>query len=278
MIERFAQFPKALADRTRRATLAGVPALIAHPDWKSRAPVMLWMHGRTVSKELDPGRYLRWIRAGIAAVALDLPGHGERFDAELQKPERVLDIVARMLPEIDLVVDALADPAWHDILDFDRMGLGGMSAGGMAALRRLCEGHDFACAAVECTTGWLEGLFLPGEAGGGRPPWNLSGDLQRLKDLDPMSHLPGWNPLPVLLLSTQTDRLVPFATVTRFVDRLREHYAAKGADPSLAELQSWRDTGAPEEHAGFGRFGNDAKNAQVEFLRAHLVRRPTDPA
>lgn len=271
MIERFAQFPKALADRTRRVTLAGVPAIVAHPDWKTQTPVMLWMHGRTVSKELDPGRYLRWIRSGIAAVALDLPGHGERFDAELQRPERVLDIVARMLPEIDHVVDALAAPQWHDLLHFDRMGIGGMSAGGMTALRRLCDGHDFRCAAVECTTGWLEGLFLPGEAGGGRPPWNPAGDRIQLDQLDPIRHLDGWIPLPLLLLAAETDRLVPFETVTQFVERLRAHYAANGADPALVRLQTWRDTGAPDEHAGFGKYGNDAKNAQVEFLRVNLL-------
>jgi len=34
------------------------------------------MHGRTANKELDPGRYLRLIRAGIAVCAIDLPGHG----------------------------------------------------------------------------------------------------------------------------------------------------------------------------------------------------------
>lgn len=271
MIERFAQFPKALAERTRRVTLAGVPALIAHPDWKTRTPVMLWMHGRTVSKELDPGRYLRWIRAGIAAVALDLPGHGERFDPDLQRPERVLDIVARMLPEIDHVVDALAAPQWHDLLDFDRMGIGGMSAGGMTVLRRLCEGHDFRAAAVECTTGWLEGLFLPGDAGGGRPPWNFAGDRRRLDELDSSRHLEGWVPVPFLLLASETDRLVPFATVSRFVDRLRAHYTARGADPAWVRLHTWKNTGAPDEHAGFGKFGNDAKNAQVEFLRAWIV-------
>ena len=27
-------------------------------------PTIIWIHGRTVSKELDPGRYLRWLRAG----------------------------------------------------------------------------------------------------------------------------------------------------------------------------------------------------------------------
>ena len=42
-------------------------------------------------------------------------------------------------------------------------------------------------------------------------------------------------------------------------------------DPSLIELKTWPTTGAPNEHIGFGRFSNDAKNAQTDFLRRHLM-------
>src|SRR5690606_4692968 len=114
---RFAELPSSLAKQTRFETLAkgpteGVPALLAHPDWSAPAPTVLWMHGRTVSKELDPGRYLRWIRAGIAAVALDLPGHGDRYSALMHKPENTLRVVEQMLGEVDHVVEALRDPRW----------------------------------------------------------------------------------------------------------------------------------------------------------------------
>jgi hypothetical protein len=93
--------PSALraASRSTRLSDHDVPALLAHPDWEGgeRVPLVLWMHGRTVTKEIDPGRYLRWIRAGIGACAVDLPGHGERFDAALQEPERTLDVVLGMV-------------------------------------------------------------------------------------------------------------------------------------------------------------------------------------
>src|SRR5262245_11172372 len=81
MIERFSQMPSALRANARWQRLgpSDIPALLVHPDWNSGqpAPMVLWMHGRTVNKELDPGRYLRWMRAGIGACAVDLPGHGE---------------------------------------------------------------------------------------------------------------------------------------------------------------------------------------------------------
>ncbi|GJQ30852.1 MAG: hypothetical protein HBSAPP03_27360 [Phycisphaerae bacterium] len=265
MIPRFAQFPKALAERTRRVTLAGVPAIIAHPDWATPAPTVIWMHGRTVSKEIDPGRYLRWIRAGIAAVALDLPGHGERFDAKLQHPDRVLDVVERMLGEIDHVIDALAAPEFERVVDLERLGVGGMSAGGMVTLRRLCEGHDFVAAAVEGTTGWLERLF--GDEAPSRGPWNVAEKSEQLARLDPVRHLAGMRPVPMLLLSTTTDRMVPYDAVTGYLDAVRAHYAARGADPGLIRHRAWANTGAPDEHAGFGRFGNDAKNEQTAFLQ-----------
>lgn len=267
MHERFGAFPRALAERTRTLRLAGVPALIAHPDWKTPAPVMVWMHGRTVSKELDPGRYLRWVRAGIAAVALDLPGHGERFDAALQPPDRTLDVLEQMLGEVDAVTDALAAREYEGVLDVGRMGLGGMSAGGMVALRRLCEGHEFSCAAVEGTTGWLEGLYLAG----GRTPWGATHDPARVRALDAMSRLSGWRPIPLLALHSRADEVVPVATQERFVEAVRARCVEAGADPGMVRLRTWEKTGAPWEHAGFGLVANDAKSEQVEFLTRCLV-------
>jgi alpha-beta hydrolase superfamily lysophospholipase len=229
------------------------------------------MHGRTVSKELDPGRYLRWIRAGIAAVALDLPGHGDRLDPDLQRPQRTLDVLDQMTREIDPVFDALASPDFANVLDLDRCGIGGMSAGGMATLRRLCDGHDFIAAAVECTTGWLERLYFPAD---GRTPWGVSHDRPRVMALDAMSHLSTFRPIPLLALHATTDQVVPFQTQQAFVDSLRTHYAHQGADPNTVRLHSWESTGAPSEHAGFGRFANDAKNLQVDFLAAALSATP----
>lgn len=275
MIERFAQFPESLARQTRRLTLAGVPAFVAHPDWSTPAPVMLWMHGRTASKELDPGRYLRWIRAGIAAVALDLPGHGERYDPSLQHPRATMDVITRMSGEIDAVVDALAAPGLGEVLDFSRMGIGGMSAGGMTTLRRLCEGHDFVCAAIEGATGAFEALYFPADAS--RPPWGVEQDRAKVAALDPSTHLEGFVPLPLLALHCEVDEVVPIDTLRSFLARLRERYIDAGADPALIQLKTWPETGAPNQHAGFGKFGNDAKNAQVEFLRRALAA-PARPA
>jgi len=259
-----------------------IPALLCHPDWVTPAPACIWMHGRTANKELDSGRYIRWLKAGIAAVAIDLPGHGERAgksgqwtvdsgtsgaEVGAEGSPRTLEVLAEMVREIDLVVEALADPVWQGVFDLDRLGIGGMSLGGMAALRRLCDPHQFRCAAVECTTGDLWGLYRPG----GPKPWGQEFAEELVAPLDPMRRLGEFRPLPLLALHSEADRIVPWPIQLGFLEKLRQHCAARGADPGLVEWHTWPTTGAPEEHSGFGRVGNDAKNIQTEFLRRWLV-------
>ncbi len=267
------ELPSDLARRTRTLRLgpALVPTLVAHPDWAGvggPSPVMLWMHGRTVNKELDPGRYLRWVRAGIAAVAIDLPGHGERADPALQAPDRVLDVLAMVLPEIDSVLAALAEPRFNGLFDLSRAGIGGMSLGGMATLRRLCDPNPFLCATVEATSGDLEAVV------GNR------GQLAQLPAssyaaLDPRRSLDTFRPLPMLALHSEADELAPVAAQRRFLELLRRRYTAAGADPGLIEFKTWPTTGAPQEHSGFGRVAHEAKTLQTAFLTRWLS--PTTP-
>jgi alpha-beta hydrolase superfamily lysophospholipase len=275
MIERFAQFPRSLAERAQSARFGEVPALLVHPNWQRPAPVMLWLHGRTVQKELDPGRYLRWMRAGIAACAIDLPGHGERKLDGWDHPDRTLDVLAQVIGELDGVLEGLASPKFAGFFDLDRVAIGGMSLGGMATLRRLCDPHPFVCAAVEATTGWLEGLYFPDTWNA--PPsvrrWPTLHDPARVRPLDALAHMETTRPIPVLALHSRADEVVAFEVQERYLDRLRTHYALKGHDPSVVELHTWASTGAPQEHSGFGRVAAEAKSLQVEFLTRWL--RPT---
>ena len=77
-----ARLPSSLQaiSETRRLGV-DVPSLVVRPEGvplggDGRIPFLLWMHGRTASKELDPGRYLRLARAGIgdAGILLVTPG------------------------------------------------------------------------------------------------------------------------------------------------------------------------------------------------------------
>ena len=273
MLDRFAKLPNSLKDNARTVRLnvgnrPTIPALLCHPDWVSPAPTMLWMHGRTANKELDSGRYIRWIKAGIAAVAIDLPAHGERALGQAEAPTgATLAILAQLITEIDHVVESLADPIWQGVFDLDRLGIGGMSLGGMAALRRLCDPHEFKCAAVECTTGDLWSLYRPD----GPRPWGQSFAEADIAPLDALRHVGNYRPIPLLALHSEADRIIPWPIERGFLDQLRTHYASAGADPMMVEVKTWPSTGAPEEHSGFGRVGNEAKNAQTEFLSRRLA-------
>ena len=225
------------------------------------------MHGRTASKELDPGRYLRWVRAGIAACAIDLPGHGERADARLQQAVQTIEVIARAIDELDTVVDALADPRWNGAFDTSRIAIGGMSAGGMVALARLCRPHRFVAAAVEGTAGNYDFMRARGL-------WNSP-----LADsLEPIRHVNQWRPIPLLALHSEADQWVPVSAIRTFTEALCPLYEAGGASPDLVELHTWPSTGAPNEHYGFGRVSNDAKNLQTQWLARVLADGPPGSA
>lgn len=269
MIPRFAKLPSSLDGKARTVRLGAagqIPALLVHPDWISCVPTVIWMHGRTASKELDAGRYVRWMKAGFAACAIDVPGHGERLDSRAEFSARTLDALAELIPEIDQVVESLADPIWQNAFDLDRLGLGGMSLGGMATLRRLCDPHPFICAAVESTTGDLGALY----AESGPRPWGNFFPPEVTDPLDPARHIAGFRPIPLLALHSESDRIIPAAQQRAFLDRLRLLYQQRGAATDLIEFHTWPETGAPEEHSGFGRVGNQAKNLQTDFLARNL--------
>ena len=232
-----------------------VPALLVHPHLDRAtgrvtrpAPVLVWMHGRTVNKELDPGRYLRLARAGIASCALDLPGHGERLDAALQEPSRTLEVVERMADELDDVVSDLDAAGEHAGC---RIAIGGMSAGGMAALVRLTRPHRFQAALLECTIGswrWQRNRAMF--------------DAVRVAAMDPFEHLANWQPIPLLALHNQGDEWIPVDGQREFIDAVR----ARTPDPSSVRFHVYGPTGAPNEHSGFGRMASDAKERGTAFL------------
>jgi alpha-beta hydrolase superfamily lysophospholipase len=255
MTSRIAHYPTSLRERSTLLRLGPAPALLVAPEKDGPAPLILWLHGRTVSKEIDSARYTRLMRAGIGVCALDLPGHGEREDAAYHPPEALPRILREAIAELDEVLDALRVAApW--VTD---LAIGGVSAGGMVALRRLGDPHPFRCGAVEGTAGDFararQGRFTEAALAG----------------LDPISRLDAWRPIPLLALHSEADEVVPVAAIRSFTDALRARYAAENVSPDLVKLVTWPRTGAPQEHLGFGKLAGEARQALVAFLTDHLA-------
>lgn len=254
MVDLRGSFPHSLRRHSRWMRLAGAPCVVMHPDHEDGSaallrdrPWVLWFHGRTVQKELDPGRYLRWLRAGIACVAVDLPGHGERADPALQDASAILRAIGQAVDEIDgVVAETIALGGFAP----ERIGIGGMSAGGMVSMVRLCRPHPFSGALLESTTGDWSDRFV-----------GVAWCEARARELDPSRHLEQWREIPVLAIHAERDEWVPIASQRRFLAALRQ----RAIHPDRIELLSFEETGAPFEHAGFGRMGAAAKDAGTAF-------------
>ena len=235
----------------------GVPCLVVRPAIEplggdaNGVPFLLWMHGRTAFKELDPGRYLRLARAGIGSCAIDLPGHGQRGSEEGMRAETVLENIEQAAEEIDGVVDALVSRGF----DPGRMAIGGMSMGGMVAMVRLCRPHGFRAAVLEASSG----------------NWRVQHQRQFFDHaaaarLDPIQHLDRWREIPVLAVHSRGDEWVDFDGQSAFLDELRR----RADRPEHIELMAFDETGAPHEHLGFAARTNEVKIREVEFLTRHL--------
>ena len=234
--------------------IAGVPTLLVRNDDKPR-PFILWMHGRTADKELDAGRYLRYVRRGINVCAVDMPGHGERHKEEFQEPERILEVIQAMVGELDDVLTGLGEIGGFDL---NNCAIGGMSAGGIAAIMRLLRAHPFQAVVLEATMGsWRTKRDHPIFSG-------LS-EVQ-FDDMNPVEHLQDWKEIPVLAFHNRHDQWIPYAAQFEFISAIQARYE----DPDIVEFVSFDHTGAPHEHMGFGRQAAFVKEVQVEFVARHL--------
>ena len=234
--------------------IGDMPTLLVRQDEQPR-PFILWLHGRTADKELDSGRYLRYVRRGINVCAVDLPGHGERFVSELQEPQRILEVIQTMVGELDGLLEGLGG---IDGFNMNKAAIGGMSAGGIASILRLLRSHPFKVVVLEASMGsWGEKRDHPMFSG-------LS--EEQFDALNPVENLDTWSNIPLLAFHNRHDQWIPYSAQSAFIQALKHRYD----DPNLVELVSFDHTGAPNEHMGFGRQSAFVKEVQVEFVARHL--------
>ena len=195
------------------------------------------------------------MRAGISICAVDLPGHGQRSVPEFQESNRVLEVVMQMVNELDDVTDAAIDELGADST---KIGIGGMSAGGMVTLARLCHPHPFVAASVEATSGnWKYQSKLP---------MLQATQAAAIASADPIDHLDQWTEMPIQAVHCQADEWVSYEGQLQFIQALKKRYQ----NPKLIEFDTYERTGALHEHVGFGQFSAEVKEHQRLFFLKHL--------
>ncbi len=255
MNERYQSLPSRLRTCTEAVEINEVPCLLVRKDDQPR-PFLFWMHGRTADKELDPGRYLRCVRRGLNVCAVDLPGHGQRFDETLQGRSSLLDIILQMAGEIDGVLAGLETRGGFDL---QRCAIGGMSAGGMIAITRLLQPHPFKALVLEATGGSWEPLL--------DTPFCEELNREAFRSINPVQNLAEWSDIPVIAFHSRHDSWIPYQVESEFIEAIR----MKSMNPNNIELISFDRTGAPDEHIGFGSESAFVKETQVEFLARHIM-------
>ena len=68
-------------------------------------------------------------------------------------------------------------------------------------------------------------------------------------------------------MHNRLDELIPHSVQSGFIGTLRDHFTTRDADPGLIEFKTFEETGAIQEHAGFGKHASEAKDLQLAFLK-----------
>jgi fermentation-respiration switch protein FrsA (DUF1100 family) len=87
-----------------------------------------------------------------------------------------------------------------------------------------------------------------------------------IRRLDPMANLRNWREIPLQAFHSRLDEWVTFEGQAAFIGAIRRRYH----DLSRIEFIVYDETGAPFEHAGFGKHAADAKEKQRDFYSRHL--------
>ena len=161
-----------------------------------------------------------------------------------------------MAEEIDEIINELAMTPYFDTTN---CAIGGMSAGGLATSYRLVLPHLFKAAILESTGGQWKYLH--------DNPFFSHLSADEIEAINPMNRIDGWRDIPVLAVHSKHDKRIPYATESDFIEALK----AKSNSPEEIELLSFDNTGAPEEHMGYGRESAFVKETEIEFLAKYLL-------
>lgn len=180
-----------------------VPGVLLLPAGPGPFPLVLLQHGAGGSKDADYLGPVRrpWAERGVAVASIDFPLHGERVSAKLgEQLFATLAAASRPSPDalglweefarqaatdLSRALDALAE---RPEIDADRIAYAAFSMGAM-----------------------LGSLFIPYDARVRAAALAVGGAGIGPKSIDPVAHIGGFAPRPLLFVNTTRDERIPRA-------------------------------------------------------------------
>lgn len=231
---------KILIDHRR---IQDIPVLeFYNPEADQKLPLVLIMHGFSGRKEHCFSQSYQLAQRGYYAVSIDLYLHGEAGDGEFipaQVSPRLDEVLACSMEYIERLVSFYAEDC---IADGSRIGLLGLSLGGVVMYRYLPRRHSHVRAAVA-------------QIAGAAPFWSIT--IRKI-----MQHYPefgvteamvavveqrtstevfleGVSDFPLLMQYGQADPIVPIEEVRRVYQQIKDRYTR----PELLELIEYPQIG-----------------------------------
>lgn len=240
---------------------AGNEVLHAFPTGKGQQPLpcVVFYHGFTSSKLVYSYFAVALAQAGFRVIMPDAPDHGARFSGNAERRLRQFwQILQGNLTEFAALRDALHQ---HNLIDGNRLAVGGASMGGMTALGIMTRHPEVRCVASLMGSGYFTSLartlFPPLEVTNAAQQEAFNAILAPLAKWEVTDQLESIADLPLLLWHGEADDVVPAAESFR----LQQALADAQRDANLTSL--WE---AGVAH----RITPQALEATVSFFNRHL--------
>ena len=215
---------------------AGIETLHAFPTGNASQPLptVIFYHGFTSSKLVYSYFAVALAQAGFRVVMPDAPEHGARYNGD--ESARLLhfwQILQGNFAEFPALRDALYQA---DLVEGDRLAIGGASMGGMTALGVMTQFPDVRSVACLMGSGYFStlsrSLFPPLDTTQPHQITDLEALIAPLAQWDATTHLPQLADRPLLLWHGEADDVVPAAETVR----LQQALAREGRDSQLTFL------------------------------------------
>ena len=221
-----------------------VPGVLLLPSGPGPFPLVLLQHGAGGSKDADYLEPVRrpWARRGVAVASIDFPLHGERVSAKLtEQLLATLATTSRPAPDALALFEEFARQAVSDL------------ARALDALSERPEIDAGRIAYAAFSLGAILGsLFIPYDARVRAAALAVGGAGIGPQAIDPVAHIGGFAPRPLLFVNATRDERIPRAAAEAL------HAAARDPKEVL-----WFD-------AGHRDLPGRALKAMWSFLAAQL--------